>query len=75
MDQWLGLFDDPILGNSKPMHVVRAVQMRLIHVPLTCKLMVGRVVRTEADQVLVRIARATAWSGSLATALKVTVQT
>ena len=32
MDQWLGLFDDPILGNSKPMHVVRAVQMRLIHV-------------------------------------------
>ena len=31
VDEWLDLFDDPILGNSKPMPVVRAVQMRLTH--------------------------------------------
>ena len=31
VDEWLSLFDDPILGNSKPMPVVRAVQMRLTH--------------------------------------------
>ena len=73
VDEWLSLFDDPILGNSKPMPVVRAVQMRLTHMwPWGCKLTVSRVVRTEADQGLVRIARATAWPGSLATALLVT---
>ena len=73
VEEWLNLFDDPILGNSKPMPVVRAVQMRLTHIwPRGCKLTVSRVVRTEADQGLVRIARATAWPGSLATALLVT---
>jgi DNA replication protein DnaC len=51
VDEWLSLFDDPILGNSKPMPVVRAVQMRLTHIwPRGCKLTVSRVVRTEADQ-------------------------
>ena len=29
VEEWLSLFDDPILGNSKPMPVVRAVQIRL----------------------------------------------
>ena len=47
----LGLFADPILGNSKPMPVVRAVQIRLTHMrPRGCKLTASRVVRTEADQ-------------------------
>ncbi len=51
VDEWLGLFDDPILGNSKPMPVVRAVQIRLTHMrPRGCKLTASRVVRTEADQ-------------------------
>ena len=73
VEEWLSIFDDSILSNSKPMPVVRAVQMRLTHMwPLACKLMVSRVARTEAGQGLVRIARATAWSGSLATALLVT---
>ena len=44
VDEWLGLFDDPILGNSKPMPVVRAVQIRLTHVwSPACKLTVSRV--------------------------------
>ena len=74
VEEWLSIFDGPILGNSKPMPVVRAVQMRLTHLwPLACKLTVSRVARTEADQGLVRIARATAWPGSLATALLVTL--
>ena len=73
MEEWLSIFDDPILGNSKPMPVVRAVQIRLTHwCPPACKLRVSRVVRTKADQGLVRIARATAWPGSPATALLVT---
>ena len=51
VDEWLSLFDDPILGNSKPMPVVRAVQIRLTHMrPRGCKLTASRVVRTEADQ-------------------------
>ena len=38
--------------------------MRLTHMwPRGCKLTVSRVVRTEADQGLVRIARGTAWPG------------
>ena len=38
------LEDDPILGNSKPMPVVRAVQIRLTHVwSPACKLTVSRV--------------------------------
>ena len=73
VEEWLSIFDDPILGNSKPMPVVRAVQIRLTHwCPPACKLRVSRVVRTKADQGLVRIARATAWPGSPATALLVT---
>ena len=44
VDEWLSLFDDPILGNSKPMPVVRAVQIRLTHVwSPACKLTVSRV--------------------------------
>ena len=40
-----------ILSNSKPMPVVRAVQIRLTHMrPRGCKLTASRVVRTEADQ-------------------------
>ena len=48
VDEWLSLFDDPILGNSKPMPVVRAVQIRLTHMrPLGRKLTVSRVVWTK----------------------------
>ena len=44
VDEWLGLFEDPILGNSKPMPVVRAVQIRLTHIcPRGCTLTVSRV--------------------------------
>ena len=32
VEEWLGLFVDPILGNSKPMPVVRAVQIRLTQI-------------------------------------------
>ena len=50
-EEWLSIFDDPILGNSKPMPVVRAVQIRLTHIwPRGCKLTASRVVWTEADQ-------------------------
>ncbi len=31
-EEWLSLFNDPILGKSKPMPVARAVQIRLTHI-------------------------------------------
>ena len=44
VEEWLGLFEDPILGNSKPMPVVRAVQIRLTHIcSRGCTLKVSRV--------------------------------